>query len=186
MNTNSFLLPGGFKKWTLGLLIVGIVTLLFGFVLLNPFGGSHGDNVNSTRFWAVLLQNSLYWLLLVNTSMFFICISTLAMGGWQVAMRRVPEAISGLVPILGVITLIILLSLVLGHRADIYPWVDRDHVANDNVLRGKAGFLSPGFYIIASLLSIGLWSFIGMKIRQLSTSSDSQGHMDFETGKWIK
>ncbi len=112
MNNNTFLLPDGFKKWTWGLLIVGILSLLFGFILLNPFSGSHGDNVSSTRFWAVLLQNSIYWLLLVNTSMFFICISTLAMGGWQVAMRRVPEAISSLVHILGVITLVIILSLV--------------------------------------------------------------------------
>lgn len=186
MNTNTFLLPGGFKKWTWGLLIVGIVTLLFGFILLNPFGGSHGDNVSSTRFWAVLLQNSVYWLLLVNASMFFMCITTLAMGGWQVAMRRVPEAISSLVPILGVITLVILLSLVLGHRADIYHWVDREHVAQDKILKGKSGFLSPGFYIVASLLSIGLWSFIGMKIRQFSQESDRGGHMSFEEGKsWI-
>jgi hypothetical protein len=43
----------------------------------------------------------MYWLLLVNTSMFFICIHTLAMGGWPVALRRVPEAISFLVPVLG-------------------------------------------------------------------------------------
>ncbi len=186
MNTNTFLLPAGFKKWTWGLLIVGIITLLLGFILLNPFGGAHGDSVSSTRFWAVLLQNSVYWLLLVNASMFFMCITTLAMGGWQVAMRRVPEAISSLVPILGVITLVILFSLVLGHRADIYHWVDREHVANDKILKGKSGFLSPGFYIIASLLSIGLWSFIGMKIRQFSMDSDKGGHMSFETGKsWI-
>src|SRR5215210_502392 len=100
---NHFVIPGGYKNWSMALMIVGLLSLLFGFIFLHPLSGSHGDNLNSTRFWAVLLQNSIYWLLLVNTSMFFICISTLAMGGWQVALRRVPEAISSLIPILGLL-----------------------------------------------------------------------------------
>ncbi len=183
---NQFVIPGGYKKWTMGLMIVGILTLLFGFIFLHPFGGSHGENVNSTRFWAVLLQNSIYWLLLVNTAMFFICISTLAMGGWQVALRRVPEAISSLVPILGVITLVVILSIVFGHRSDIYPWLDRHHVEEDKILRGKSGFLNPAAYTIASILTIGLWWFIGSKMRQLSIESDQNGPAGYETGKkWI-
>jgi hypothetical protein len=183
---NQFVIPGGYKKWTMGLMIVGLLSLLCGIIFLHPFSGSHGENVNSTRFWAVLLQNSLYWLLLVNTSMFFICISTLAMAGWQVALRRVTEAISSLVPILGVITLVIILSIVFGHRTDIYPWLDREHVQADKVLKGKSGFLSPTTYTIASIIVIGLWWFIGNKMRQLSIESDREGHMDYEKGKsWI-
>lgn len=183
---NQFLIPDGYKKWATGLMIAGALSLVFGFILLHPFSGSHGDNVSSTRFWAVLLQNSIFWLLLVNTSMFFICISTLAMGGWQVALRRVAEAISSLVPVLGVITLLIILSIVFGHRYDIYPWLDRAHVETDKVLRGKSGFLSPTFYTAASLIVIGLWWFIGNKIRGLSTESDREGHMDYERGKsWM-
>ena len=94
---NQFVIPGGYKKWTMALMIVGLLSLLCGFICLHPFSDSHGENVSSTRFWAVLLQNSIFWLLLVNTSMFFICISTLAMAGWQTALRRVTEAISSLV-----------------------------------------------------------------------------------------
>jgi hypothetical protein len=184
--SNHFVITGGYKKWSMGLMIVGLLTLLLGFFILHPFSGSHGDNVNSTRFWAVLLQNCIFWLLLVNASMFFICITTLAMGGWQVALKRVPEAISSLVPILGVITLVVILSIVFGHRADIYPWLDRSHVEEDKILRGKAGFLSPASYIIASVIVIGLWWFIGNKLRQLSISSDQQGSMDYQAGKsWL-
>src|SRR6266516_6873025 len=109
---NHFVIPGGYKKWTMGLMIVGAFVLFLGIIFLNPLAGSHGDNLNSTRFWAVLLQNSLFWLLLVNTSMFFICISTVAMASWYVAFRRIMEAISSLVPILGVITLVLFLCLV--------------------------------------------------------------------------
>ena len=58
----SFELPGNYKKWTIGLIIVGLIALLYGFVMFHPFAhAGHGENINSTRFWAVLLQNSVYY-----------------------------------------------------------------------------------------------------------------------------
>lgn len=184
---NQYVTPAGYKKWSAGFMIVGLLTLVLGVIFLNPIAGSHGDNVNSTRFWAVLLQNSLFWLLLVNTSTFFIVITTLAMGGWQAAFRRVSEAVSSVVPIIGVLTLVVILSIVLGHRTDIYPWLDRQMVAHDDTLKGKSGFLSPTVYTLASILAIGLWSFVGKKLRDLSLESDKMGTMDYETGKtWMK
>ena len=183
---NHFVIPGGYKKWSVALMIVGLISLLAGIIFLHPGSGSHGDDVNGTRFWAVLLQNSVYWLLLVNASMFFICITTLAMGGWQVAFRRVTEAISSLVPILGVLMLVVIVSIVFGHRTDIYPWLDTQHVETDKILKGKTGFLNPTVYTIASILAIVLWAFIGKKMRQFSLESDEKGAMDYETGKkWI-
>jgi hypothetical protein len=190
---NQFVVPGSYKKWTMGLLLVGALTLILGFVFLHPFTAPAGDAqqptgdaLSATRFWAVLLQNSIFWLLLCNASMFFIAITTLAMGGWQVALKRVPEAISSLVPIIGVITLLVLLSIVFGHRSDIYMWLDKDIVANHKDLIGKHGFLNSGFFLTASIVAIGLWSFIGYKMRELSIQSDQGGHMDYETGKtWI-
>ncbi|HRB22272.1 MAG: quinol:cytochrome C oxidoreductase [Ferruginibacter sp.] len=184
---HHFELPGTYKKWTLGLLVVGLAALLWGFIMYHPFEhAGHGENINSTRFWAVLLQNSVYWLLVVNTSMFFICITTMAHGGWQVSLRRIPEAISSLVPILGLITLVILIALIFGNRTDIYHWLDKEAVNNDKILYGKKGFLSPGFFLIFSVISIGLWALIGKKMRSMSLQTDKEGHMDYETGKkWI-
>ena len=95
---SQYVTPGGFKKWSAGFMIIGLLTLICGFIFLNPLAGAHGDNLNSTRFWAVLLQNSLFWLFLVNTATFFLVICILAMSGWQVAFRRVSEAISSMVP----------------------------------------------------------------------------------------
>ena len=135
---NQYVTPAGYKKWSAGLMIAGILTLIGGVIFLNPGAGSHGENVNSTRFWAVMLQNSLFWLLLVNVSTFFIGITTLAMGGWQVALRRVVDALSSVVPIMSVLTLVVILSIVFGHRTDIYPWLDKEMVAHDEVLKGKS------------------------------------------------
>ncbi|MEO6218835.1 MAG: quinol:cytochrome C oxidoreductase [Ginsengibacter sp.] len=184
---NQYVTPAGYKKWSAGLMIAGLLTLICGIIFLNPTAGSHGENVNSTRFWAVMLQNSLFWLLLVNTATFFIGITTLAMGGWQVALRRVPDALSSVVPIMGILTLVVILSIVFGNRTDIYPWLDKEMVAHDHILKGKSGFLSPGVYAISSILCIGLWVFVGKKLRDLSLKSDKMGTMDFETGRiWMK
>ncbi|MEO8764957.1 MAG: quinol:cytochrome C oxidoreductase [Ginsengibacter sp.] len=183
---NQYVNPAGYKKLTAGLMFTGLLALICGIIFLNPGAGSHGDNVNSTRFWAVLLQNSLFWMFLVNTATFFIVISILAMAGWQVAFRRVSEAISSLVPILGLLTLIIILSIVFGHRSDIYPWLDIEMVKHDEVLKGKSGFLNPTFYTIASVTCIALWSLVSKKLRDFSLESDRTGTMDFETGKkWL-
>ena len=186
MNHN-FEIPGSYKKWTWGLIIAGLIAVLYGFIMYHPFAhAGHGENTDSTRFWAVLLQNSVYWLLTVNACMFFLCVTTMAMGGWQVAMRRVPEAISSVVPILGVITLLILMAIVWGGRTDIYHWLDKDAVSHDKILNGKKGFLNPMFFSIWSILSVGLWWLLGRKMRTLSLETDKNGPMDYETGKkWI-
>jgi len=180
---HSFELPGSYKKWTMGLIGAGIIALLYGLIMLHPF--SHESS--STRFWAVLLQNCTFWLMICNASMFFIGVTTLAMGGWQVALRRVPEAISSVVPVLGIICFLILMAIVWGDRHDIYHWVDAEAVSKDKILLGKKGFLNPVFFSIFSAITIFLWYFLGKKMRQLSLESDNAGHMDYEEGdKWIK
>lgn len=187
---HQFQLPAGYKKWTWGLIGVGILALLYGFIFLHPFAhaahGHGGGSSSSTRFWAALLQNSVFWLLVVNASMFFLCVTTMAMGGWQVALRRVPEAISSVLPILGTITLVVLMAIVWGGRTDIYHWLDKEAVANDAILNGKKGFLNPMFFSVWSIITIGLWWLLGWKMRKMSLDSDKNGPMTYEQGKkWV-
>lgn len=189
---NSFELPGNYKKWTMGLIGAGVVALLYGLIFLHPFAhAGHGENVSSTRFWAVLLQNSTFFLMICNTSMFFIGVTTLAMGGWQAALKRVPEAISSAVPVLAIIAFIVLMCLVWGGRTDIYHWIDPElYDPNsskfDKILNGKKGFLNPVFFTVWTTITLLLWWFIGKKLRSFSLESDETGPMDYETGKsWI-
>jgi hypothetical protein len=114
--------------------------------------------------------------------MFFICVTTLAMGGWQQSFRRIPEAISTMVPIFGSITFAVLLYVVLSDKHHIYHWLDTAAVAKDPILSGKAGFLNAKFFIIWTTLTIGFWSFLGWRMRQLSNEADVEA-MDHETGK---
>jgi hypothetical protein len=172
-----FEIPRGYRSWSRGLMAAGILSLIIGFFMYGT-----GDEVSQTRFWATLLQNAVYFLLVVNAVMFFLCATTLAMGGWQVSFRRVTEAISACVPLIGSITFVILMSIVFGNKHLIYEWLDKDAVSKSEVLKGKAGFLNPAFFTIWTILSIGLWTLLGMKMRKMSRETDANP-MTVEEGK---
>ncbi|HEY4061772.1 MAG TPA: quinol:cytochrome C oxidoreductase [Puia sp.] len=171
-----FATPGRYKQWSLGLMGVGIVSLIIGFILYGG-GETHG-----TRFWATLLQNSVFFLLIVNATMFFFCATTLAWAGFQMSFRRVTEAVSASVIPIGIITFIILMCIVFGGHSAIYEWLDKDGVAKDTVLNGKKGFLNPTFFTVWTVLTIGLWTVLGFKMRSLSRSIDDT-KLSIEEGK---
>ncbi len=166
----NFVVPKRYNTIAISLMVVGILAI----VGLYVTSGSKDDAHQQARFWASLLQNSVYFLLVVNASMFFICATTLAWGGWQMAFRRVPEAISAVVPVVGVICAAILLAITFGGNHAIYHWTDAEHVKHDPTLLHKEGFLNKGFFAIATVLTVVLWSVLGWKMRQLSRSLDNE------------
>ncbi len=176
-----FEIPKRYKNWSYGLTGIGIVSLIVGFLMY----GAGDDIHHKTRFWATLLQNSTYFLLIANASMFFICATTLAWGGWQMSFRRVPEAIAAAVPILGIIALVVLLAIVFGghHMTHIYHWTDAEAVELDPILKGKKSFLNIPFFTVWTILSIALWAVLGFKMRKLSREIDANGAMGVEQGR---
>ena len=173
-----FEMSGRYKYWSFGLMGVGILSLIVGYIV-------YGNDDHGARFWATMLQNSVYFLLLVNAAMFFICATTLAMGGFQMTFRRVSEAISASVIPIGIITFIILMCIVFGGKDVIYEWLNKDLVKHDEILRGKSGFLSRGFFTTWTVLTIGLWTVLGMKMRSLSRSIDDRKPTVAEGKKFI-
>ncbi|MEO8172518.1 MAG: quinol:cytochrome C oxidoreductase [Sediminibacterium sp.] len=172
----QFEIPGKMKTWSFALIAVGLVAFVIGLVTKGM-----GTEEEQVHFVGTLMYNTMFWTMVCNASMFFICVTTLAMGGWQISFRRVTEAISTLVPVFGAITLVVLLYVVLGHKHEIYHWLDSEAVAKDPILKGKAGFLNPTFFIVWSTLAIGLWSLLGWRMRKLTEEADTAA-MDGQTG----
>jgi hypothetical protein len=79
-------------------------------------------------------------------AMFFICATTLAWGGWQMSFRRVSEAISATVPVIGIICGVILLAICFGNNHELYHWTDSNLVKDDAALQWKSGFLNKTFF----------------------------------------
>ncbi|MGN6293968.1 MAG: quinol:cytochrome C oxidoreductase [Chitinophagaceae bacterium] len=168
-NRDQFVAPKRYNTIAIALMAIGILSL----VTLYITHGSKDNPHDQARFWGSLLQNSVYFLLIVNAAMFFICATTLAWGGWQMSFRRVTEAITACIPVLGVICGAILLSIAFGSNHEIYHWTDAEHVKHDPTLLHKAGFLNKGFFAIVTVLTIVLWSVLGWKMRSLSRSLDN-------------
>jgi len=166
---DRFEIPARLRNTSLALMGVGILVLIIGAITLLG-----GNDIDQTRFWIVLLHNSVFFLLLSVASVFIQAAASLAQGGWIVAYKRVPEAIGANVWVFGIIAAIILFMIAfgvnIGGHNPIYHWV---HPEGDKILEGKSGFLNPGMFVGFTVVTIALWSFFGRKFRALSIAQES-------------
>lgn len=172
----QFEVPSKMKTWSYALIGIGLLAFIIGL-----FTKGTGTNEEKAIFMGTIMYNTIFWTMVCNAAMFFICATTLAMGGWQITFRRVAEAISTLVPVFGIITLIVLFYIVLTGNHEIYHWLDAKQVATDAILKGKSGFLNVKFFVIWSILAVGLWSLLGWRMRKISSEADIEP-MDFNSG----
>ena len=175
----QFILTNRYKNISIALMVIGVLSI----IVLYISYGSKSDPIQQARFWGSLLQNSVYFLLVVNAAMFFICATTLAWGGWQMSFRRVTEAISSAVPVVGTICGLILLLICFGNNHQLYHWTDAKTVDMDEALQWKSGFLNKGFFAGWTIFTIAAWSFLGWKMRRLSRSLDEKPLASIEEGK---
>src|SRR5690606_5024451 len=103
--TDRFEIPARLKTTALVLILIGVITLIIGAVtLMNSHAADHEImHAERTRFWIVLLHNSVFFLLTCVACVFIQAAASLAQGGWIVAYKRIPEAIGANVWIFGVI-----------------------------------------------------------------------------------
>jgi len=169
MLNQEFKVPAKLKTTSLTLLAIGIVTLLAGYSLLIM---SH-DQMSQNRFWAVLLQNSVFFLLISLASVFILSATSLAQGAWIVSFRRIPEAIGSIVWVMAMIAGLVLLTIVWTNNHHIYKWLEDGYVVHNKLNALKNFFLNRNFFTIWTLIVLGLWSWFGIKLRQLSIKQDS-------------
>jgi hypothetical protein len=175
----QFIVPKRYNTIAIALMTIGLLAIAGLYVT----HGAKDDVHKQARFWAALLQNSVYFLLVVNAAMFFICATTLAWSGWQVAFSRVSEAISAVVPVIGTICGVILLIICFSNNHVIYHWADSGVVSGDDALKWKSGFLNKTFFAGWTIFTITAWSFLGWKMRRLSRSLDNKPLASKEEGK---
>lgn len=171
----QFTMPARLKTWSLALMGIGALTLILGLIFMHPFYSGTERHYDTTRFWAVLIQNSTFFFLVSVAAFFFIVAHTLAMGGWQTALRRVPEAVSGFMYVGAVILIIVMVAYFLAPDNFVYTWKTP---GKDAELLRKHGFLNPGFMAVSSLVFIGVWMWARTAFRKTSLAEDSGARGD--------
>jgi hypothetical protein len=175
MLNQEFKIPAKLKTSSMVMLAIGVITLIVGVALLL----FSKDQMAQNRFWAVILQNSIFFLLISLASIFILSASTLAQGAWIVAFRRIPESIGSIVWVLAVIVGAVLLTLIWTDNHHIYHWLGKDEHGNDYIPKNslnalKNFFLSKPFFSIWTVVVLALWSWFGIKIRELSVRQDKE------------
>lgn len=174
-----FEIPAATKTWSMALIIIGALAFILGIITK----GVSTDEHEKAVFIGTIMYNTIFWLLACNACMFFICATTLAMGSWTIVFRRVPEAISTLVPIFcGVLFFIFLYIIFFDHNHHIYHWLDSEAVEKDPILKGKSGFLNPVFFIGWTAFIMILWTVLGSRMRKLGDEAE-QRDMNLEESK---
>ncbi len=158
------------NTWSLALMGIGALTLILGVIFLNPFYSGAERHYDTTRFWASLIQDSTFFFFISVAAFFFIVAHTLAMGGWQTALRRVPEAISGYMYTGFIILAVVMVAYFLAPDKFIYTW---KRPITDKEILFKKGFLSPTFMAVSSLLFCGVWMWTRTAFRKTSLAEDA-------------
>lgn len=95
----------------------------------------------------------------------FVLIQHLTRAGWSVVVRRLPETIISLLPLLMILFVPIAL---LSH--DIFPWTHADHI--DAILEKKVGYLNEQFFLVRSCGYLLFWAVMGVWFYRVSVAQD--------------
>ena len=171
---DRFEIPGRLRNTSLAFIAVGVLTLIGGIAFL--LMGSHSNDTDKARFWAVLLHDSVFFTLITAVSIFVQAAVSLAQGAWLVAYKRVPEAIGANVWVFGTIAAVIMFIIVFTFKDShgvntIYPWVTP--AKDDAILNGKSAFLNKGMFVGFTVVIVALWAFFGHKFRAMSIAQES-------------
>jgi len=86
-------------------------------------------------------------------SLFIVALEYLAGAEWSTPIRRIPEILASFIPVLFILVLPLLFNI-----QSIFEWANKHEVAGDKILTGKSPYLNTTFFIVRTVLSIGLWS----------------------------
>lgn len=126
----------------LGALGLGVVCLIVAIVLSFVVGDAAGSTARHARFYHAYLVGFGYVLTIALAGLFFTMMQHLVKVGWSVNIRRVPEALAGSLPLLGILALPLLIP-VLGQRGgELYPWAV-PHVESADGHHASAAPASP-------------------------------------------
>jgi len=95
----------------------------------------------------------------------FVALVSLTRAGWSAAIRRVPEALAGALPLGAALTV-----LALARAPRLYAWFDPAH--HDGILAGKSGWLDPSFFFLRAAFCLALWAWFATRFRRLARAPD--------------
>ena len=125
-----------------------------------------GAIVSPARLWAALLWGGLAVLGIGVAALYFLAIHAVTGAAWATSFKRVPEAMTSLVPVGGLITLV---AIALG-AARLYPALSERGA--EGLPAFKQMWYSSAFYFARSVAYVGVLSAFAWGFRRISRRQD--------------
>ncbi|MGA8072350.1 MAG: hypothetical protein WB995_02670 [Candidatus Acidiferrales bacterium] len=150
-----------FDRLQRGMLIVGLtaLTTTFGFYARNP-----------EQFFRSYLLAFVFWIGFPLGSMAILMLNHLTGGDWGLPIRRPLEAATRTFPAI----LILFIPLLLGLKT-LYPWMRPEVVTGDAILRAKAFYLNPSFFLTRAAIYFVIWFGLSYFLNKWSEEQDRTG-----------
>ncbi len=129
------------------LMVVGLVVFIIGLF------------VEPKRVWANFLISEFYLLSLGVGAGLFIASMYVTNAGWGTAIRRVPEAITSILPVAGIGALLLYWGI-----HSLYEWSHYSVVVEDPILSEKQPWLNEIFFMIRIIIYFSTWIWITSKL----------------------
>jgi hypothetical protein len=169
---NYYTFSGKEKTTSFVLMGIGVIALMVGLF---------STDISSTRFWANILLEGLFFTFIALGAVFFMSLQYVAQAGWGIVVKRVYEAIGTYLPVGLLVIFLVLISSIIGgmkgHSDIVYDWMqkgktDPSSPIYDELIAKKAAWLNVPFVLIRTIVVCGTWIYMAMKMRKRSIEMD--------------
>jgi hypothetical protein len=144
-------------------LVLLIVSVILGFV--------EGDSLR--RFFYSYLASFGFYLSIALGALFFVLLQHLTRSTWSVVVRRLAENLTGTLPALAALFLVILLPMLFGNQ-ELYFWTTAE-AAHDHFVHAKQGYLNVPFFAVRAIVYFAVWILIARHFASKSAEQDRSG-----------
>ncbi|GBD87787.1 hypothetical protein BMS3Abin03_01721 [bacterium BMS3Abin03] len=157
-------LPAKLNKIGLILLAVGVALGVLGFF------------VDHTRAIFNYLLAYTFLISIGVGALFLVTLEYVTNADWSVPFRRIVEIFAGIIPFLAILVIPLLFNM-----HDLFHWSQKEVLATDKVLAGKAPYLNVPFFIIRVFGFIGIWFLFYFFLFRNSLKQDKTGNQNLTT-----
>lgn len=107
-------------------------------------------------------------------SLYWVTLQHLVNSHWSVVVRRIGELFAANAPLMGVLSLPIVIPVMMGNGV-IYEWAEHAKVEGDHLLHHKHPYLNPVFFLIRMFVYFGFWTLLSRYYLKNSVRLDETG-----------
>ncbi len=127
-----------------------------------------GALLDKRQFFQAYLIGWTFWTGIAVGSLALLMLQHLTGGGWGLVIRRVLEAATRTLPLMG----ILFIPIILGAHSIYHHWANHEEVAHDPVVQFKTPYLNLPFFTLRAIVYFGVWLALMYLLNRWSLAQD--------------